>query len=197
MRKAKSVDEYISNKPKWSAALAKLREVFLEIGLDEGIKWGAPIYMHGQKNVVGLSGFKSFVSLWYFQGALLKDQKGLLVNAQEGVTKAQRQMRFSSIDEIDTRVVKAYTLEAIANQEAGKEIKADTQKPLVIPPELDQAFGNDPDLQAAFDVLTLSKRREYADYISLAKRQETRNSRLEKCIPMILDGVGLSDKYRC
>ncbi len=196
MHRAKSVEDYIKNKPHWSNALIKLRKVFLDLGLEETVKWGGPVYMHNKKNLVGLSGFKSFVSLWYFQGALLKDKKGLLVNAQEGVTKAQRQMRFSHIDEIDESIVIAYTQEAMANQNAGREIKANTKKPLIIPPELEQAFSRNSDLKTSFDSLTLSKRREYAEYISMAKREETRHSRFEKCIPMIMDSVGLSDKYR-
>ncbi len=196
MYRAKSVDQYIQNQPQWAEALIKLRKIILDLGLEETVKWGGPVYMYEQKNIVSIGGYKSFVSLWYYQGALLKDGKGLLVNAQEGVTKAQRQMRFHHIDEINPAVVKAYTLEAIENQKAGREIKADTQKALIIPIELEHAFNSKSDLRANFDALSLSKRREYAEYIAAAKRDETKLKRLEKILPMILDGVGLSDKYR-
>lgn len=76
MYKAKSVDEYIESHIKWSVGFKKLRKLMLDLGLEEAIKWGAPVYMLGKKNVVGLVGFKSFLSLWYYQGALLKDKKG-------------------------------------------------------------------------------------------------------------------------
>ncbi len=196
MSRVKNVAQYLQNQPHWAEAIGKLRKVLLDLGLEETIKWGGPVYMYGKKNIVSIGGYKSFVSLWYFQGALLKDEKNLLVNAQEGVTKAQRQMRFVDDEDIDIEVVKAYTLEAIANQEAGMEIKANTKKPLVMPTELEQAFSRDSHLRSAFDALTLTKRREYAEYISTAKRQVTRQSRLEKTIPMIIRGVGLNDKYR-
>lgn len=196
MYKAKSVDQYIQNQPDWVDAIAKLRKVLLELDLEETIKWGGPVYMHGKKNIVSIGGFKSFVSLWFYQGALLKDEKGLLINAQEGVTKAQRQMRFHNADEINTAVVKTYILEAIENQKAGREIKANTSKPLIIPEELERALISQSKLRSSFEALSLSKRREYAEYISSAKRPETKLNRLQKITPLILAGVGLSDKYR-
>ena len=196
MYKTKSVDEYIESHIKWSVGFKKLRKLMLDLGLEEAIKWGAPVYMLGKKNVVGLVGFKSFLSLWYYQGALLKDKRGVLINAQEGVTKAQRQIRFRASDQIDLSLIKEYTLEAIDNQKAGRAIKADTKKPLIIPEELKTAFADSLTFKAAFENLALSKRREYADHISLAKRSDTRTHRLNKIIPMIFDGVGLSDKYR-
>ena len=196
MLKAKNVDQYIQSKPHWAEAITKLRKILKELNLEETIKWGGPVYMYEKKNIVSIGGYKAFFSLWFYQGALLKDEKGLLVNAQEGVTKAQRQMRFQHVDEIDAGVVKIYTLEAIDNQKAGKEIKANTRKPLIIPAELEKALESHSNLRSSFETLTLSKRREYAEYISNAKRAETKLNRLEKIIPMILDGVGLSDKYR-
>ena len=51
-------------------------------------------------------------------------------------------------------------------------------------------------LQEAFDEFTPGRQREFAEYIASAKREATRLSRLEKIKPMILDGVGLNDKYR-
>ena len=196
MYRAKSVNQYIQNQPHWAKALSKLRKALLELGLEETIKWGGPVYMYEKKNIVSIGGYKSFVSLWYYQGALLKDEKGLLVNAQEGITKAQRQMRFQHADEINIAVVKSYTLEAIDNQKAGKELKADTQKPLIIPDELEKILKTQAKLSSSFDALNLSKRREYAEYISNTKRAETKLNRIEKITPMILNGVGLSDKYR-
>jgi uncharacterized protein YdeI (YjbR/CyaY-like superfamily) len=39
---------------------------------------------------VGIGGFKSYFGLWFHQGALLTDKAGVLINAQEGRTKALR-----------------------------------------------------------------------------------------------------------
>lgn len=132
----------------------------------------------------------------FFQGAFLSDPEHKLVNAQEGKTKALRQLRFADSEEIDYNLVKAYVEEAIQNQKTGKEIKPDQKKPLIIPDELKVKFEVDEALKICFDEFTLTKKREFADYISEAKREETKLKRLEKIIQMIKEGIGLNDMYK-
>lgn len=198
MKKVNNVDEYIDNNPEWASELNFLRQLVAETELEESIKWGGPVYTLKGKNVVGLGAFKAYVGLWFFQGALLSDPKGLLINAQEGTTKALRQMRFQKLDEIDANTVSAYLHEAILNQKKGKSIKPAKagSKPLVIPQELQKALDESEDLKAAFDSLSLSCKREYAEYVGEAKREETRLRRLEKIIPMIMERISMNDKYR-
>lgn len=196
MKRPNTVDEYIMKHPEWQALLMWLREIALAVGMEEGIKWGAPVYMVKGKNVAGMAAFTSYVSLWFFQGALLNDPHKLLVNAQEGKTKALRQLRFTSPEEIDREIVRAYLEEAARNQREGKAIKPQQGQPLVLPPELKDALGRDAEALRHFEVLPLYKRREYAEYIETAKREETRRNRLERILPMILKNTGLNDKYR-
>ena len=128
--------------------------------------------------------------------ALLNDDQGALINAQEGKTKALRQWRMSSKKDIKARVIKAYVKEAIALSQSGTEIKADRSKAVVVPPELKRALAKHKRAQSAFRGFTKGKQREFAEYISDAKRAETKQKRLEKILPMIVAGVGLNDKYR-
>ena len=125
----------------------------------------------------------------------MKDDKKVLINAQEGKTSAMRQWRFNSADEMDADLIRTYVLEAIDNQQQGKVIKP-KKKPLIIPDLLQQAMDADAELKEKFEAMTLGKKRDYADHISDAKREATKQSRLEKIIPMILSGVGLYDKYK-
>ena len=196
MNKHKTVDSFVEAQSHWKEAIVKLREIALSTGMEETVKWGGPTYTVNGKNLVGLGAFKDYVAVWFWQGALLKDEKNKLVNAQEGVTKALRQWRFSSVDEIDKDLLKAYMFETIDNQKAGKQIKPEKKKPLVIPPKLAAALKADGRLQEQFNAFTPSKQREYADHINEAKREETQDKRVEKAIPLILSGVGLHDKYR-
>lgn len=196
MKRYKTVDEYIESAEHWQAELIRLREILKSAPLIETVKWGGPCYTHNDKMVVGLGAFKSYVGLWFFQGALLSDREGVLVNAQEGRTKAMRQWRFSSAKEIKVRPIKAYIKEAIQLQDEGKEIKADRTQPVVVPPELKSALSQNKQAQSAFNALTKGRQREYTDYIADAKRPETKAKRLEKILPMIESGVGLNDKYR-
>lgn len=195
---ANSVEEYIISNPAWQANLILLRAILRSAPVKESLKWGIPVYSVDSKNVAGMAAFKNYVAIWFFQGALLRDKKRVLVNAQEGTTRALRQWRFHSFEEIEKRKedILAYLHEAIKNQQQGKEIKARKNIPLIIPEELMRAMQKDAALKSAFNKFTLSQQRKFADHIAGAKKEETRQRRLEKIIPMIRDGKGLNDKCR-
>lgn len=197
MKKVHSVEEYIEENTQYSEALALLRSIILSTVLEETIKWSFPVYTLKNKNVVSLGAFKNHFGIWFFNGVFLKDDLNILQNAQDGKTKAMRQMRFTSIDDIDKNVVLAYVKEAIENQKLGKEIKPDrSKKEVIIPKRLNDALQSNLDLASAFKNLSNAKQREYCNYISTAKRDTTKQTRLEKITPMILNGVGLHDKYK-
>jgi uncharacterized protein YdeI (YjbR/CyaY-like superfamily) len=197
MKGAKSADEFILSNPNWEEALILLRDIFLSARLDETIKWGVPVYTFEGKNVAGMACFKSYLGIWFYQGALLTDKARKLVNAQEKITKALRQWRFSSIDEViaEAETISNYVEESIENVRNGIEIKPEKDIPLQLPEELADILKNEPSLRENFDALTLSKRRDFAEYINSAKRIETKMARMEKIIPMIRRREGLNDKY--
>lgn len=86
-------------------------------------------------------------------------------------------------------------LEAIDNQKKGLELRS-IKKKLVIPVELASILNDNEKLASIFESLTLGKKRAFAEYVGDAKRKETKIKRLEKIIPMILNNIGLNDKYR-
>ena len=197
MERNKSVEEYISKHAKHKAELEMLRSIALSMNMDETVKWGAPVYTASGKNIVGLGSFKSYVGLWFYQGALLKDEAGKMINAQEGVTQAMRQWRFESLQAIEKEktLIKTYINEAIINAITGKEIKPQ-KKALVIPVELQNALDQDDELKLKFESFNLTRKRECAEYVGAPKREATRQDKLKKLIPMILKGISPNDKYR-
>ena len=196
MQSYNTVNEYILNTPFGKEILIVLREILLSTELQETVKWGGPVYTINDKNVVGIGAFKSYAGLWFYHGVFLNDEAGVLINATEGVTKALRQWRFTSVDEIDDELVLKYINEAIQNQKEGKELKPDRNKPLVIPEELKLALTEDSELENCFNRFTPGKKREFAEYVASAKLAETRFARVQKVIPMILENTGLNDKFR-
>lgn len=196
MKRYKSVDEYITNAGNWQAELRRLRAILNSTVLVEEVKWGAPCYTHRGKNVVGLAAFKGWVCLWFHQGALLSDDSQLLVNAQEGKTKALRQWRMTSARDIKPAIIKRYLKEAIALVDQGKEIKPERSKSVDVPGELARAMRRHKGATAAFRELTPGRQREYAEHIASAKRDDTKQKRIAKILPMIAAGIGLHDKYR-
>ena len=196
MKKVHSVEEYIEVNSHFANELTILRDIINTTELDEAVKWSSPVYALNGKNVIGLGAFKNHFGIWFFNGVFLKDAKNLLVNAQEK-TKGLSQMRFESINDIDKQAVLAYVKEAIDNQKLGKELKPVRKgKAVTIPNELQAALKTHTDLNTAFKALTPGKQREYCEHIETAKREATKQSRLEKITPMILQGVGLHDKYK-
>ncbi len=195
MPSKKTVEDYIAKHENYREELNVLRTVFLHNEMEETIKWGAPVYCIDGKNVAGMAAFKSYVGIWFFQGVFLEDGSKVLVNAQDGKTKALRQWRFNSVDEMDKKLIDAYVKEAIENQRQGKGLKPE-KKVVEIPAELKNALKSDKVLKTEFDKLSPGKQKEYAEHIGSAKQEKTRLGRLEKAIPLILDGKGLYDKYK-
>ncbi len=179
----------------WQEQLTALHEILSGTELQQTIKWGAPSFTLAEKIVVSMHAFKQHYALWFHQGVFLSDKKQLLVNAGEGRTRGLRQFRFDQTSSVDNKVIKAYVVEAIKNEKAGKKI-VPKLKQTSIPPELEEQLDSDRILKKAFAELSPGKQREYAEYIGAAKQAQARLSRLQKIVPMIRAGVGLHDKYR-
>lgn len=195
MKNNKTVEDFLSNNENWRKELEKIREILLKTELKEEIKWGIPTYSAHGKNIVAFAGFKNHVALWFYNGVFLKDEQKVLYNANEEKTRGLRQWRFTSADEINPDLVLSYVFEAIQNQKEGKEIKPESKK-LAIPAELQKALDSNKVLKSAFESLTPGRQKEYIEFIDSAKREPTRIDRLNKSIPIILEGKGLHDKYR-
>ena len=196
MKRAKTVDNYLADASQWQDELRQLREILRSTKLTEEVKWGGPCYTYEGRNIVGLGGFKSYFGLWFFQGALLKDKDQVLINAQHGKTKALRQWRMTSANDINRSLIIRYLTEAISLAKEGKVIKPLPAGPVVIPPELKNALRQENGATAAFGQIRPGLQREFADYISDAKRDDTKLRRVQKILPMIIAGKGLNDKYR-
>lgn len=196
MENFKTPDDFYNAHQQWKKELGELRKLILSVGLKEELKWGGPVYTHNGKNIVGLAGFKSYFGIWFYQGVFLEDPYHLLINAQDGKTKALRQMRFAILQSTDLDNIRMYLLEAMNNQEKGLEIKADRNKPVLIPKELKNLLDKSPTLKDCFYQLKKTQQRAFSEYIETAKQETTKANRLEKIVPMIIQGVGLHDKYR-
>ncbi len=196
MTKVRRADDYFEKQGPFKEGMDLLRQIALETELEENVKWGGPVYTIDNKNVMGIMSFKRHFGLWFFNGVYLSDPQKVLENAQEGKTKAMRHWKFTAKDQIDRTSVKAYIKEAIANQKKGMEMKPEPRSGLDIPESLKRALSENEALQKSFDSLSTYKKKEFAEYISSAKMEKTRQSRLEKALPLISRGIGLNDKYR-
>ena len=192
----RTVDDYVASRKLWQVEIKRLREILLSTELTEEVKWGGPCYTYNAQNVVGISGFKSYFGLWFHQGVLLEDKKNVLINAQEGTTKALRQWRMLSAKDIKPTIVKAYVKESISLVKQEKKTGPQKKKPIVVPPELKKSLTKNARARKGFDALRPGLKREYTDHVATAKREDTKQKRIAKILPMMAAGKGLHDKYR-
>jgi uncharacterized protein YdeI (YjbR/CyaY-like superfamily) len=188
------VDFYFNKANKWQEEIKHLRKVALECQLTEELKWGVPCYSLQKSNIVLIHVFKEYCAFLFFKGALLTDTNGILVIQTQNV-QAARQIRFTNAQEIleMESVLKAYILEAIAVEKAGLKVDFKKTTEFNMPEEFLRKLEQNPALMTAFDALTPGRQRGYLLYFSAAKQSKTRDSRVEKYVPQILEGKGLDD----
>jgi uncharacterized protein YdeI (YjbR/CyaY-like superfamily) len=188
------VDWFFNKATKWQKEFEQLRMIILDCDLVEELKWGQPCYIFEKSNIVLIHGFKEYCALLFFKGALLKDPKGILVQQTENV-QAARQIRFTNVQDIVKmkRTLKAYIYEAIEFEETGVKVNFKKTTEFKVPEEFKIKLDKNRALKAAFYALTPGRQRGYILHFSTAKQSKTRESRIEKCMPQILDGKGLDD----
>ena len=178
---------------RWRAEIAELQRLLSGFDLREECKWGKPCYTLAGKNVVIIQGFKEYCALGFFQGALLKDPRKLLV--QLGQTQAARVMKLTSVADISAKAatIKAYVREAVAAAKAGRKV-ATKPRELPVPDELKAKLRKDPRFKRAFEALTPGRQRGYLFHFGGAKQSATRAARIEKAVPAILAGRGFLER---
>lgn len=188
------VDWYFAKADKWHDEVKLLRTLPLDCGLVEVLKWGVPCYTADGANVVLIHTFKEYCAYLFFKGALLKDPRKILVQQTANV-QAARQIRFTDTKGIKglRSVLKAYIKQAIDVERSGAKVAMKGVGDFSVPEEFRRRLDKLPALRTAFDRLTPGRRKAYLLYFSGAKRSATREARIEKCIPRILDGIGLED----
>lgn len=188
------VDGFLRKAKRWKDEFEKLRTIVLDCGLTEDFKWMHPCYTYEEKNVVLIHGFKEYCALLFHKGALLKDPHGILIQQTENV-QAARQIRFRDVQEIVELelTLRAYIYEAVEVEKACLEVPFKKSEDFAVPEEFQAKLDEIPALKTAFEALTPGRQRAYLLHFSAPKQSKTRESRIEKSMPHILNGKGLND----
>jgi uncharacterized protein YdeI (YjbR/CyaY-like superfamily) len=184
----------ITYRDRWEAEIAAMRRTLAGFAMKEERKWGQPTYTVDGKNIVIIQCFKEYFGLGFFQGALLKDPKKVLV--QLGQVHAARVMKFNSVKDIKAKAatIKAYVREAIAVEKAGLRMEPKKTSDFPVPEELTERFRKDPRFKRAFEALTPGRQRSYLYHFAAAKQSATRVARIDKAIPAIFEGRGFLER---
>jgi len=178
----------------WRDEMKMLRAIIHDTELKEELKWSVPCYTSEKKNILVLSAFNDYCSISFFKGALLKDPHGILEKPGEN-TQSARLIKFTNVEKIHAleSILKEYIAEAIGVEKAGLKVDFKKASELEYPEEFLVKLDESPELRAAFQALTPGRQKGYYLHFSGAKQSKTRLSRIEKCIPKILNGKGLNN----
>lgn len=188
------IDEYVNNAKSWQREMAQLREICLDCGLAESLKWKKPCFSFQKNNVAIIQPFKNSVALMFFKGSLLDDPENVLEKPGKN-SRIARRIAFTNSEEIAKLepVIKEYIQEAIQAEKDGLEVEVEKKKE-PIPEELQTKFEEDPEFKTAFKELTPGRQRGYLLHFSSAKQSKTRTRRIEKYIPKIIVGKGINER---
>ncbi|UOE49410.1 DUF1801 domain-containing protein [Mucilaginibacter sp. SMC90] len=188
------VDFYFNKAEKWQEEIEQLRLIALDCGLIEELKWGCPCYTYRESNIVLIHVFKEYCAFLFFKGALLSDTHKVLIQQSENV-QAARQIRFTHVEEVTAQrnILKAYIYEAIEVEKAGLKVNLKKTEDFAVADEFQSKLNSIPALKVAFEALTPGRQKAYLLHFSQPKQSSTREARVEKWMPQILNGKGLND----
>jgi uncharacterized protein YdeI (YjbR/CyaY-like superfamily) len=187
------IDESIASAEPFAQAICKkLRSIIFkaEPGIIEDWKWGPNYYKDGM--VCGFWYFKKHCSFIFYQGALLKDKKKVLLKNEGNLHN--RHLKFTDVKQIDEKLLTEYITEAVINNEKGLKITEAKDKIVIIQKDFKKLLLKN-ELLAYFENLAYSHRKEYVQWIESAKKEETRLRRMDTAIEKLKSKEGLNDKY--
>jgi uncharacterized protein YdeI (YjbR/CyaY-like superfamily) len=172
-----------------------IKQIIEQFPFEKTIKWRQSVYMYNGQNISAVNKNKKYVSVWFFQGALIEDRYHILINAQENKTQAMRQLRFYSELDLKENELKYYLSSAIENVANSKKLILKARK-IHFSDFLNATLNGDSLLLESFNRLSKSKQNDYHEYINSAKQEKTKISRLKNIIPLILEGKSFQQLYK-
>lgn len=177
----------------WRDGVLALRQLCLDAGLDEAVRWGHPCYRHAGRNLALIGAFREDFRLSFPDAALLTDPEGLLEKPGPN-SQTPSMLRFTDTAQVAARApaIAALLAEAKANAEAGlKPARAPTE--VELPEVLVSALDEDSELAEGFAALTPGRQRSYVIALASAKTEATQIKRIAKYRDKILAGKGAND----
>lgn len=192
------VDAYIEQAPDYARPILEKLRVLFHKGcpeLEEKIKWGVPHFDY-KGMMGGIAAFKNHVTFGFWKADQIKDTHNLF---DRGPKASMCTVKITSLDDMpDDKVVLSYIHQAVALNDAGTKktaTKKAPRKPLPVPADLDALLAKNKKARETFDNFAPSHKREYIEWITEAKRDETRQSRLKTTIEWLNEGKPRHWKY--
>jgi uncharacterized protein YdeI (YjbR/CyaY-like superfamily) len=198
--KDKRIDNYIAK----SAGFAKpilnhLRALVHKACPDaeETMKWSFPHFDYKGEMMCSMAAFKEHCAFSFWKASLMKDPK--LLNNAKSETAMGHLGRITSLKDLPAdKIMISYIKEAIKlNDDKVKIVKAKPveKAPLIIPEDINAALKKNKKAQTTFENFSYSNKKEYVQWITEAKSEDTRNKRLAQAVAWMAEGKIRNWKY--
>ena len=191
------IDAYIAKSAEFARPVLKHLRVLVHQGcpdVEETIKWGHPSFVYKGLLCI-MAAFKQHASFHFWRHKLV-------VGATAGKTGMGEFGRIASLKDLPAdRVLVEYVRKAAALKDAGIKLpsrtrpKAAERREVAVPDFFATALRKNKPAQANFDKFSYSHKKEYIQWLTEAKREETRQRRLETALACIAAGKPHNWKY--
>jgi uncharacterized protein YdeI (YjbR/CyaY-like superfamily) len=191
------IDAYIGNAAAFAQPiLERLREIVHEACPDAGetLKWGAPSFMHAGGILCMMAAFKQHASFGFWKHALVVGEEV----PRDGMGSFGKMTSLKDLPpkkELVALIRKAMRLNEEGVKTPGVRKTSAPKPPSLAPDDLAAALKKNSKARTTFDGFSPSQQREYVDWITEAKRDETRQKRLAQAIEWLAEGKPRNWKY--
>jgi uncharacterized protein YdeI (YjbR/CyaY-like superfamily) len=161
---------------------------------EETIKWSMPSFTHGGRILCGMAAFKAHCAVWFWH----QKMHGMAKRGVKGSEAMGHLGRITSLAGLPPdQTILRYVRKTKELNETGGPARArpKARKPLPVPADLSAGLRKTPPAAASFQAFSSSQRREYIEWITEAKRPETRAQRLATTLEWLAEGRKRNWKY--
>ncbi|MBI1780695.1 MAG: YdeI/OmpD-associated family protein [Sphingobacteriales bacterium] len=198
--KDKRVDAYIAKSADFAKPiLTRLRQLVHKTcpGTEEKMKWSFPHFDYKGEMLCSMAAFKQHCSFGFWKASLMKD-KGLMEAAQSEVAMGHLGRITSLKDLPSDKKITAWIKEAMKLNEDGVKVvkkKPTEKKSLVVPDYFTKAVKKNKKAWTTFEAFSPSAKKDYVEWITEAKTEETKEKRLTQAIEWMAEGKRRNWKY--
>lgn len=191
------IDAYITKSAEFARPiLERLRAIVHEAcpDVEETIKWGAPNFVYAGGILCMMAAFKQHASFGFWKEALVVGED----TGRKGMGSIGK---LTSIRDLPPKkqllawIHKAMALNAQGVKTPGVRKTSKPKPPPIAPPELTAALKQNHKAKATWDAFPPSHKREYIEWITEAKREQTRQKRLAQAVEWMAEGKSRNWKY--
>lgn len=198
--KLKAIDAYIAKSADFAKPILNhIRDLVHKTCPDaeEKMKWSMPFFDYKGEMLCHMAAFKQHAVMSFWKASLMKDP-ALMANAQSETSMGHLGRLTSMKDLPSDKKIAVWIKEAMALNDKGIKVakpKSTEKKELVVPDYFIIALSKNKKAKQIFDAFAYSHKKEYVQWITEAKTEETRNKRMASAIEMITEGKSRNWKY--